>query len=78
MILSLVTTVEDTPEKLSPDEIEPKDCVGVDLGITSYIHTSENLSVNTLDLSDEYDRYAREQQKLDRKEHASANWEKQR
>jgi len=75
---SLVTTVEYTPEKPSPDEIEPKDCVGVDLGITSYIHTSENLSVDTLDLSDEYDRYAREQRNLDRKEHGSANWEKQR
>ncbi|MEF8977546.1 MAG: transposase [Haloarculaceae archaeon] len=76
--VSLVTTVEDTPEKPSLDEIDPKDCVGVDLGITSYIHTSENLSVDTLDLSDEYDRYAREQRKLDRKEHGSANWEKQR
>ncbi len=76
--VSLVTTVEDTPEKPPLSEIEPEDCVGVDLGITSYIHTSENLSVDTLDLSDEYDRYAREQRKLDRKEHASVNWEKQR
>jgi putative transposase len=76
--VSLVTTVEDTPEKPPLSEIEPADCVGVDLGITSYIHTSENLSVDTLDLSDEYDRYAREQRKLDRKEHGSANWEKQR
>ena len=70
--------VEDTPERPPLSEIEPEDCVGVDLGITSYSHTSENLSVDTLDLSDEYDRYAREQRKLDRKEHASANWEKQR
>ncbi|QSG07890.1 RNA-guided endonuclease InsQ/TnpB family protein [Halapricum desulfuricans] len=76
--VSLVTTVEDTPERPPLSEIEPEDCVGVDLGITSYIHTSENLSVDTLDLSDEYDRYAREQRKLDRKEHGSANWEKQR
>jgi putative transposase len=76
--VSLVTTVEDTSEKPPLSEIEPEDCVGVDLGITSYIHTSENLSVDTLDLSDEYDRYAREQRKLDRKEHGSANWEKQR
>jgi putative transposase len=52
--------------------------VGVDLGITNYIHTSEDLSVDTLDLSDEYDRYAREQRKLKRKEHGSSNWEKQR
>jgi transposase, IS605 OrfB family, central region len=34
--------------------------------------------VDTLDLSDEYDCYAREQRELDRKEHGSANWEKQR
>ncbi|MFB6227587.1 MAG: RNA-guided endonuclease InsQ/TnpB family protein, partial [Halobacteriales archaeon] len=76
--VSLVTSVEDTPDKRPLSEIEPEDCVGVDLGITSYIHTSENMSVDTLDLSDEYDRYAREQRKLDRKEHGSANWEKQR
>jgi putative transposase len=76
--VSLVTTVENTPEKPALSEIEPEDCVGVDLGITSYIHTSENLSVDTLNLSDEYDRYAREQRKLDRKEHGSANWENQR
>ena len=76
--VSLVTTVEDTPEKPSLSEIEPENCIGVDLGITSYIHTSENLSVDTLDLSDEYDRYAGEQRKLNRKEHGSNNWEKQR
>nr|WP_276682209.1 transposase [Haloquadratum walsbyi] len=75
--VSLVTTVEDTPEKPPLTEIDPDDCIGVDLGITSYIHTSENLSVGTLDLSDEYDRYAREQRKLSRKEHGSSNWEKQ-
>ena len=76
--VSLVTTVEDTPEKPPLCEIEPEDCVGVDLGIISYIHTSENLSVERLDLSDEYNRYAREQRKLARKKHGSANWEKQR
>jgi putative transposase len=76
--VSLVTPVEDTPEKPPLSEVSPEDCVGVDLGITSYIHTSQNLSVDTLDLSDEYDRYAREQRKLDRKVHGSANWEKQR
>ena len=73
-----MTTVEYTPKKPALSEFDPEDCVGVDLGITSYIHTSENLSVDTLDLSDRYDRYAREQRKLDRKEHGSANWEKQR
>jgi len=52
--------------------------VGVDLGIQSYIHTSDDTAVDTLDLSDEYDRYAREQRNLDQKEHGSNNWEKQR
>jgi putative transposase len=76
--VSLVTTVGDTPEKSPLREIDPKDCVGIDLGITSYIHSSENLSVDALDLSDEYDRHAREQRRLARKEHDSANWENQR
>ncbi|KDE57475.1 transposase [Halostagnicola sp. A56] len=65
-------------EKPSLTEIEPEDCIGVDVGITSYIHTSANLTVDTLDLSDEYDRYAREQRDLARKQHGSSNWEKQR
>ena len=76
--VSLVTSVEDTAKKPSLGEIEPEDCVGIDLGITSYIHTSENLSVDTLDLSDEYERYAREQRNLARKVHGSANWKRQR
>jgi putative transposase len=66
------------PEKPNPDDLSPADWVGVDLGIQSHIHTSDNLAVDTLDLSDEYDRYAREQRKLDRKEYGSNNWEKQR
>ncbi|CQH64655.1 IS1341-type transposase ISHhu12 (plasmid) [Halobacterium hubeiense] len=65
-------------EKPALTEIDPDDCIGVDVGITSYIHTSENLTVDTLDLSDEYDRYARKQRGLARKEHGSSNWEAQR
>ena len=76
--VSMVVNVGETPEKPSLDAVTPEDCIGVDLGITSYIHTSENLSVEPLDLSDEYDRYAREQRKLARKEHESNNWEAQR
>ena len=76
----LVTETPDDslPEKPNPDDLSPAGCVGVDLGIQSYIHTSDNLAVDTLNLSDEYDRYAREQQTLDRKQHGSNNWEKQR
>ena len=76
--LSLVVEVENTPEKPGLDEIGPQDCVGVDLGITNYIHTSDNLTVGTLDLSDEYERLRREQRKLSRKERGSHNWEDQR
>ena len=56
--VSIVVDV-DEPEKLTLNDVSPEDCVGVDLGITSYIHTSDNLSVDTLDLTDEYDRYGR-------------------
>ncbi len=69
---------DDLPEKPSPESFDTSDCVGVDLGILSYIHTSDDTSVDMLDLSDEYDRYGREQRKLARKEHRSNNWEKQR
>lgn len=75
-----VSLITDTPtvEKPPVSELSPPECVGIDLGITSYIHTSNNRSVNTLDLSHEYERYAREQRKLDRKQHGSNNWDKQR
>ena len=72
------TPEEELPEKPDPETLDNADCVGIDLGILSYIHTSDNLSVDMLNLEDEYERYAREQRKLDRKEHGSNNWEKQR
>jgi putative transposase len=68
----------DKPEKPDPADINPADCIGVNLGIQSYIHTSEDLSVQCLDLESEYEQYARQQRSLDRKQHGSANWEKQR
>ncbi len=69
---------DDLPEKPSPAEIDRTNCVGIDLGILSYLHTSDDTSIESIDLTDEYDRYARAQRSLDRKEHGSANWEKQR
>ena len=66
------------PDKPNPENIDRTDCVGIDLGILSYIHTSDDLSVECLDLEAEYDRYARAQRALARKEHKSNNWEKQR
>lgn len=66
------------PEKPDPSDLSADDCVGIDLGILSYIHTSDDDSVNCLDLTNSYDRYARAQRSLSRKKHGSANWEKQR
>jgi putative transposase len=72
--------VEDTalPEKPDVDDLDVEDCVGVDLGITNYIYTSDGDSVDWLDLTDEYERLRREQRSLSRKKHGSNNWEKQR
>jgi putative transposase len=64
--------------KPNSEDIDHNRCVGIDLGILSYIHTSNDLAVECLDLSDEYERYARAQRALARKKHGSANWEKQR
>ena len=66
------------PEKPDVAEIDPENCVGIDLGILSYVHTSDDLVVGWLDLRDEYDRYARAQRSLERKEHGSARWGNQR
>lgn len=66
------------PDKPDLSALTAEDCVGIDLGILSYIHTSDDCSVDCLDLTDSYNRYARAQRSLDRKEHGSVNWEKQR
>ena len=69
-----VETPDDPPVK--PEN--PKRCVGIDVGILSYTHDTSGTSVGSLDLSDERDRLEREQRTLSRKEHGSANYEKQR
>jgi putative transposase len=69
---------KDLPDKPPLDEIDRTDCLGIDLGILSYIHTSDDLSVEPLDLTAEYEQYASAQRALDRKVHGSNNWEKQR
>ncbi|THE66490.1 transposase [Salinadaptatus halalkaliphilus] len=62
------------PEK--PDQ--PKNAVGIDVGILKYAHETDGHAVESVDLSDERDRLEREQRKLSRKEHGSNNYEKQR
>jgi putative transposase len=50
---------------------------GIDVGILSYVYDSDGFSVGSLDLSDERERLERAQRDLSRKEHGSANYEKQ-
>ncbi|WP_458206546.1 RNA-guided endonuclease InsQ/TnpB family protein [Haladaptatus sp. NG-SE-30] len=63
-----------TAEK--PDELT--DVVGIDVGILKYAHDTDGTAVESLDLSEERNRLEREQRKLSRKQHGSANYEKQR
>jgi putative transposase len=62
------------PEK--PEK--PEKCVGIDVGILKYAHDTDGTAVRSLDLSTERERLEREQRKLSRKQHGSANYEKQR
>jgi len=65
---------ETTPEK----PVNPEKCVGIDVGILTYAHDTDGTAVGSLDLFDERERLERAQRDLSRKEHGSANWEKQR
>ena len=52
--------------------------VGIDLGVLSFAYTSDGVAYGRVCLEKDYERLAREQRKLARKEHGSNNWEKQR
>jgi putative transposase len=72
------TIQTDTPEKPPVEAIDPDNCVGIDLGILSFIHDSDGRSVSRLDLSAGRERLEREQRSLSRKQRGSNNWQKQR
>jgi putative transposase len=69
-----VETPDAPPEK--PEN--PERCVGIDVGILKYAHDTDGTVVESLDLSEERERLERAQRDLSRKQHGSANWEKQR
>jgi len=56
----------------------PEKVVGIDVGILKYAHDTDGYAIESPDFSDERDRLERAQRTLSRKEHGSANWEKQR
>lgn len=66
------------PSKPDPSDIDASDCVGIDLGILTYIHDSDGREINRLDLTDNRERLEREQQSLSRKQEGSNNWSEQR
>jgi len=69
---------EALPDKPPVEELDAEDCVGVDLGILNYIHTSDGLSVGRLDLDTEYERLRKAQRTQSRRVDGSENWEKAR
>ncbi|WP_123538565.1 RNA-guided endonuclease InsQ/TnpB family protein [Halosimplex salinum] len=69
-----VETPKDPPAK--PEN--PEKSVGIDVGICKYAHDTDGTAVESPDLLDERERLERAQRNLSRKEHGSANWEKQR
>ncbi|WP_049996262.1 RNA-guided endonuclease InsQ/TnpB family protein [Halococcus sediminicola] len=56
----------------------PEKVVGIDVGILKYAHDTDGAAVESLDLTDERERLEREQRALSRKEHGSANYDRQR
>ncbi|WP_144920914.1 RNA-guided endonuclease InsQ/TnpB family protein [Halorubrum salsamenti] len=65
---------EDTPEKPQ----NPERVVGIDVGILKYAHDTDGYAIESPNFSEERERLERAQRDLTRKEHGSANWEKQR
>jgi len=66
-------------DEAPPDKPEtPEKVVGIDVGILTYAHDTDGYAIESPEFSDERERLERAQRELSRKEHGSANWEKQR
>ena len=77
--VSIVTDYDaDHPEKPAVDDIDVEDTVGIDLGITKFIHDSENRTFARLDEEDDRERIDRRHRDLSSKKYGSKNWEKAR
>lgn len=68
----------DYPEPPEPEDINPEDTVGIDLGILSFVHDSDDVAVTPPDVSKELRRIKKRHRELSRKDHGSNNWEKAR
>ena len=66
------------PDKPAVEDITPEATVGIDLGITKFIHDSNNYSFGSLDEQRDRERIDRRHRKLSRKEYGSNNWHQTR
>ena len=67
----------DAPAKPVPEDIDPEDTLGIDLGVLTFVHDSDGRSVTRLDLSDDRECHKRKQRSLSRKQEGSNNWTQQ-
>ena len=68
----------DYPEKPAVEDIDIQDTVGIDLGITKFIHDSDGRAFRPLDEAEESERIDKRHQSVSRKEHESNNWNRAR
>jgi putative transposase len=66
------------PEKPAVEDIAVEDTVGIDLGITKFVHDSENRAFARLDEAADRERVEKRHRLLSRKQHESENWDKAR
>jgi putative transposase len=68
----------DYPAPPAVEEIDPDRVVGIDLGITKFIHDSDGRAFRPLDETADRERIDRRHRDLSRKERGSRNWEQAR
>ena len=68
----------DYPEKPAIEDIDVADTVGIDLGITKFIHDSDGRAFAPLNEGADRERIEKRHRSLSRKQHGSNNWEKAR
>ena len=77
--VSIIVEYEaDYPKKPAVENIDTEDTVGIDLGITKFIHDSDGRAFRPLDEGEDRDRIDTRHRSVSRKEHESNNWNKAR
>ena len=68
----------DYPDKPAVEDIDVEDTVGIDLGITKFVHDSDGRAFRPLDEETDRERIDTRHRAVSRKEHESNNWNKAR